>query len=156
VKLQEPTRRLEIASVAYTVPGNVHVHNIPSVQSSFHVYNSGNLAAAALQGNTSLAASFLAVSLNTLASHAIQKCFQDKSQYALYSQSSSHCSLSLRDYGEHLDEGNLKRRVSTLPIPFEASSDTIEEYKRFFATFGSHVIVGVSLGARLQVVSGIC
>lgn len=128
--------------------------NTPSVHSSYHAYESGSLAASALQNDTSLAISYLAVSLNASASHSVQKCFQEKAQYALYNQNTCHYSVSVKDYGDHLNEGSLKRRINALPKPFTPSLETIKQYKGFFAMFGSHVIIGVTYGARFQIVSG--
>ena len=128
------------------------MNNALNVHCGYRVYRSGNQAVMALQNDMSLTSSFLAVSLNASASSSVRRCFQETSQYALYSHNSVHYSISLRDYDDHLNERNLKRSITTLSRPFSPSVEIINQYKYFFATFGSHIITSATYGSRLQIV----
>ncbi|KAJ7779117.1 hypothetical protein B0H16DRAFT_1659274 [Mycena metata] len=125
IDLDPETAEFTVGS-KYHTPKNISVHDSPSVHSSYHAYKNGIAATSALERDASLAFSFLAVSLDASASHSIRRCFEEKSQYALYCINSTQYTVTLGNY------------------------NVIKEYKRFFATIGSHVIIGVTYGARFQ------
>ncbi|KAJ6573149.1 hypothetical protein DFH09DRAFT_1152398 [Mycena vulgaris] len=150
INLDPETAEITVGSTKYHTPKNVSAHDSPSVHSSYHAYSSGIAATSALERDASLAFSFLAVSLDVSASHSIRRCFEEKSQYALYCINSTHYTVTLGNYGAYLNEGSIQRCISGLPTPFVPSPDVIKEYKRFFGTIGSHVIIGLTYGARFQ------
>ena len=59
----------------------------------------------------------------------------------------------LVDFGDSINESNLTNRLSNID-PFDSNNPSVvNQYKVFFDTMGTHVVVGATYGASLQMVS---
>jgi hypothetical protein len=75
-------------------------------------------------------------------------------QYAFYSFTKTVYNARLTNYAHLLNVDALWESVADLTRPFVGTNpDIVEEYKHFFQSYGSHVIVSGNYGARFQLVS---
>ena len=142
----------------YDVPRCIGVAtDINTVQGEYKTSRSGTEASSDFQSNASLSVRYLAVSGSVSASYATQKSFRQENQYAFYSFNADTYGASLRDYLDLLNESALKKRINELPKPFDGSKEEhVRQWSGFFASFGTHVIINCSYGARYQMVSKQC
>lgn len=142
-----------VGDTVYDVTQSILVStDVTSVQGTYITYSSGSEASSAFSANASLSASYLAVSGGASASYSIDKTFTSDNQYAFYSFNGDLYAAKLRNYLDIINERRLKARVETRPKPFDSSDKTVQDYRDFFTSFGSHVIIGTSYGARYQLV----
>jgi hypothetical protein len=94
----------------------------------------------------------MAFSGSASASYSVEKTFRKDEQFALYAFNSSLFGAGLEDYADLLNEDALAKRLKEMPHPFTSAPDTVNKYKTFFASFGSHVIINTSYGMRFQLV----
>jgi hypothetical protein len=94
----------------------------------------------------------MAFSGSVSTSYSVEKTFRRDDQFALYAFNASLFGAGLRDYADLLNETALEKRLKEMPHPFTSATDTVKEYKNFFASFGSHVIINASYGMRFQLV----
>lgn len=128
--------------------------DVNNIQGNYITYKSGSEASQSFQVDASLSVRYLAVSGSASASYATEKSFRQENQYAFYSFNANTYSASLRDYADLLNESALKKRIEELPIPFDGSNDDhVKKWRDFFSSFGTHVIINCSYGARYQMVS---
>lgn len=139
----------------YNVPRCIGVaQDVNNIQGNYITYRSGSEASSSFQAEASLSVRYLAVSGSASASYATEKSFRQENQYAFYSFNADTYAASLRDYADLLNESALKRRIADLPVPFDGSnSDHVKQWRDFFSSFGTHVIINCSYGARFQLVS---
>ena len=120
-------------------------------------FEDGKQAAFSINADTSIQASYLAVEGelggDASGSYAINKCFSEKMQYYMFAYNQRLILAKLQDFISILDEEYLLRRLQRLPKFDGVNITSIQAWRAFFATLGSHTIVSVSYGARLQLVS---
>ena len=81
---------------------------------------------------------------------AVSKAFQEKYQYALYEYNAPQLQVKFLDYKKDVEWPFLSDSVKRQPSPFDSSdAKIVESYRKFFNLLGTHVIVGVSFGARM-------
>ncbi|KAF9487886.1 hypothetical protein BDN71DRAFT_1348694, partial [Pleurotus eryngii] len=117
-------------------------------------YKSGSEANSYFEADASLSVRYLGVSGSVSASYATEKMFRQENQYAFYSFNSSTYVAVLRDWADLLNETALKRRLETMPRPFDENNENhVNEWKEFFDSWGTHVILNATYGARYQLVA---
>lgn len=144
---------LPLGGVVYNVPKCIVVSPYESSDGSYVKFTTGSEAFDAFKTSGSMSARYLAVSANASASYALDKTFMKGNQYAFYSHNADTYRVSMKNYADLLNEAALKKRLDGLPKPFNENNDkNIGQWKDFFASFGSHVIINLSYGARFQLV----
>lgn len=119
-------------------------------------YKNGVETASALKVDTSLSARYLAVSASTSTSYSIEKTHRREDQFALYSFNTDTYLASLRDYSDLLNESSLLNRLEDMvPIGDGSNNTVVQDWKDFFDSWGSHVILNSGFGARFQLVGWI-
>ena len=114
-------------------------------------FRTGSEASEKFENDASLSAKYLAVSGSVSTQYATEKSFRRENQYSFYSLNSEVYQASLREYADLLNGDALKSRVKQLPKPFDPTKpNEVKDWKDFFATFGTHVIVNCTYGARFQ------
>ncbi|KAH9935269.1 MAC/Perforin domain-containing protein [Amylocystis lapponica] len=148
----EDTRPVQIGDLTYDVPRCIGVAmDAQSVQGNYITYKTGSEASSNFQADASLTVRYLAVSGGVSASYGTEKSFRQENQYAFYSFNSDTYTTSMQDYIDFLNETPLKNRIAELPKPFNgADADNLKQWRDFFASFGTHVIIHCSYGARFQ------
>lgn len=138
----------------YNVPRCIGISSINSVNGAYTTYKSGSEANSYFGADASLSVRYLGVSGSVSASYATEKMFRQENQYAFYSFNSSTYVAVLRDWADLLNETALKRRLETMPRPFDENNEShVNEWKEFFDSWGTHVILNATYGARYQLVS---
>jgi len=122
------------------------------LQGNYITYNSGKEASSAFLVDVSLGARYMAFSGSVSTSYSVEKTFRKDDQFALYAFNASLYGAGLRNYADLLNQKALENRLLEMPHPFSDKPDTIREYRSFFASFGSHVIINSSYGMRFQLV----
>ncbi|KAG9218284.1 hypothetical protein CCMSSC00406_0009904 [Pleurotus cornucopiae] len=147
----EDTREVTIGKEVYNVPRCIGISSINSVNGAYTTYKSGSEANSYFEADASLSVRYLGVSGSVSASYATEKMFRQENQYAFYSFNSSTYVAVLRDWADLLNETALKRRLETMPRPFDANNEShVNEWKEFFDSWGTHVILNATYGARYQ------
>lgn len=128
--------------------------DVNNTQGRYVAYSSGTEASEEFQLDASASINYLAFSGSASASYATEKTFKQEFQFAFYSFNADTYMAKLRNYGSLLNEKDLKKRVKQLPQPFNGNDDLhVKKWREFFSTFGTHVIISCSYGARCQLVS---
>lgn len=116
-------------------------------------YRNGTEASSALKVDTSLSARYLAVSASASVSYSIDKTYRREDQWAMYSFNADTYLASLRNYADLLAETALSRRLEeAVPIGNGSNKEVVQDWKDFFASWGTHVIINSAFGARFQLV----
>ena len=117
-------------------------------------YKNGTEASTALKVDTSLSVRYLAVSTSASASYSIDKTYRREDQWAMYSFNADTHLASMKNYADLLAETALLRRLQEIdPIGNGSNKNIVQEWKDFFASWGTHVIINSGFGARFQFVS---
>jgi hypothetical protein len=145
---------LIVKGTEYTVPWCVGIMtDVTRNDGSLITSRTGTEASEKFENDASLSAKYLAVSGSVSTQYATEKAFRRENQYAFYSLNSETYQAALREYSDLLNEDALKTRMKQLPKPFNpTNASEVKQWKDFFATFGTHVIVNCTYGARFQLV----
>lgn len=147
----EDTRKLEVEKTVYDVPKVIGVTDYNSSDGNYVTYKTGTEAASSLKVNASLSARYLAVSASASASYSIDKTLKREDQWAMYSFNADTYLASLRNYADLLAETALARRLAeSVAIGDGSKKEVVQDWKDFFASWGSHVIINSAFGARFQ------
>lgn len=140
--------------ITYSVPRDVSVTADNQItQGAYITYPDGRDAASAFSADASYPLRYFAVSGTTSGAYAARKSFLEDHQYAFFSYAQGSYSVRLRDYANSLVERPLLSGLDGLPIPFNSSNETtVNKYKDFFRSYGSHIIHNVNYGARYPLV----
>lgn len=139
--------------VMYDVPRCIGVSQYNRSDGNYVTYKTGSEASSSFKTEASMSVRYLAVSASASASYALDKTFKREDQFAFYSFNADTYLASMRNYADLLNEAALKKRLDDLPKPFNGDNDkNLSEWKDFFASFGTHVIINASYGARFQLV----
>lgn len=126
----------------YQVPRCIGVSNYNISDGNYVTYKTGTEASSSFQTDVSMSARYLAVSAGASTSYGLDKSFKREDQFAFYSFNADTFLASMRNYADLLNETALLRRLKEIPEPFDGQNDEIlDEWKDFFASFGSHVIL---------------
>ncbi|KAH9935270.1 hypothetical protein B0H21DRAFT_759297 [Amylocystis lapponica] len=144
------THAVTIGGVEYEIPGIVFAtEDALGIQSSDATYKNGSQALHAFQSDSGVAYRYLAVSADT-SSFPLEKSLPNGSQFAFYHFDDDSYIAGVREFLDFVNESALLKRISQLPKPFSMDTDVIKAYERFFQEFGSHVVTGVTYGARCR------
>lgn len=147
----EDTRKLEVENTVYDVPRVIGVTDYNSSDGNYVTYKTGTEAASSLKVDASLSVRYLAVSASASASYSIDKTHKREDQWAMYSFNADTYLASLRNYADLLAETALSRRLAeSVAIGDGSNKDVVQDWKDFFASWGSHVIINTAFGARFQ------
>lgn len=119
-------------------------------------FDGGNAAAAELEIGGQSSPDHLVVQGDDSINDVIGRSFQDRYQYAFFSNHDPRLEVAFNE-AQVYDEAYLKQGIENLP-PFddqasrEAKEKAAEQYRNYFHTTGTHVIVLVTYGARLTMV----
>ncbi|OAX36797.1 hypothetical protein K503DRAFT_772164 [Rhizopogon vinicolor AM-OR11-026] len=148
--LDKDTYIVPIGGVEYNVPNCIGVSDYNISDGNYTTYSTGTEASSTFQADASLSVRYMAVSASASASYALEKSFKRDDQFAFYSFNADTYLASLRDYADLLNETALTKRLDNMP-KFDGGDDhSLAEWKDFFASFGSHIILNASYGARFQ------
>ncbi|KAG6334618.1 hypothetical protein ID866_4470 [Astraeus odoratus] len=137
--------------VVYNVPRCISIIHFDNSNGNYITYTTGTEASSSFQTDVSASARYLAVSASTSTSYALNKSFRREDQFAFYSFNASTYLAQMMDYIDLFNESALLRRIEQMPIPFDGyDDDNVREWKAFFASWGSHVIIKAGHGARFQ------
>ncbi|KAG8215626.1 hypothetical protein J3R82DRAFT_7495 [Butyriboletus roseoflavus] len=140
-KPDEDTRKLEVEGVIYDVPKVIGVSSFNSSDGNYVTYKTGTEAATSLKVDASLSVRYLAVAASASASYAVDKSYRREDQFAM-------------NYVDLLAETALSRRLREMePIGNGSNPVIVQDWKDFFASWGTHVIINSAFGARFQFVS---
>lgn len=89
---------------------------------------------------------YLIVGSNDMSYYPLYRWFPVADQFALYYFHAHQYLAGLQDYLEFVNESALQEGILHLPKPF--TPEYVLTYKTFFNTYGSHVIINASYGAR--------
>lgn len=84
---------------------------------------------------------------------AVSASLRPETQYAFYSFRSSQYIAALRDFDSLLNTDLLLEAIRPLPSFDPENQSTVEVYRKFFRSFGSHIVTSVEYGASLRNVS---
>ncbi|KAF2277724.1 uncharacterized protein EI97DRAFT_415284 [Westerdykella ornata] len=141
------------SGVTWAIPTNVDAtDDVSEGEASLNLFDSGTQAASSITADASLSAKYMAVTVGVSANYSISKMFQGFYSYALFSYNQNLIQASIDSWADNIHEDNLKKRLSTLPTWDPTNDDTVGRYKRFFRSFGTHIITGTSYGGRFQLV----
>ncbi|KAI6039601.1 hypothetical protein EDC04DRAFT_1704437 [Pisolithus marmoratus] len=147
----EDTRKLEVEGTVYDVPRVIGVTSFNSSNGNYVTYSTGTEASSALMIDTSLSARYLAVSASASVSYSVNKTYKREDQWAMYSFNADTYLASLRNYVDLLAETALANRLADMVAIGDGSDkDIVGEWKLFFMSWGSHVIINSAFGARFQ------
>jgi len=147
----EDTRKLEVDGTIYDVPRSITVSNFNSSDGNYVTYRNGTEASNSLKTDAGLSARYLAVSASASVSYSIEKTYRREDQWAMYSFNADTYLASLRDYFDLLAETALARRLEEIPpIGDGSNKDVVQDWKDFFASWGTHIIINSKFGARFQ------
>ncbi|MCJ1292858.1 hypothetical protein MMC34_004411 [Xylographa carneopallida] len=151
IKLDKQTSKETVNGVTWKVPYNVDITtDTTSTTTSFDQYKNGTEAAATIEGSANAAANYLCLSGSAGLSYSITKTYQKSYAWALYSFKEYLLQAQLVDFGDSINESNLTNRLSNID-PFDSNNPSVvNQYKVFFDTMGTHVVVGATYGASLQ------
>ena len=135
------------------MPRCIGVTDFNSSDGNYVTYRTGTEASSSLKTDVSLSARYLAVSASTSVSYSIDKTYRREDQWAMYSFNADTYLASLRNYADLLAERALANRLEQLePIGDGSNQEMLNEWKFFFASWGTHVIINSAFGARFQLV----
>ena len=120
---------------------------------SYNSFKSGEQAAHAITLDATLSAKYMAIQGDVSASYAIRKAFQESYQYAMFSYNQLMLRVGFEEFGDQVNENFLRLRMSRIAKFNPRNPAVVEQYRSLFATIGSHIIVSVNYGGRLQLVS---
>ncbi|KAF7795731.1 hypothetical protein EIP86_006897 [Pleurotus ostreatoroseus] len=146
----EDTRKLDVGGVIYDVPRSIGVSSYNSSDGTYVTYKTGTEAASSLTADASLSVRYLAVSASASISYALDKSYKREDQWAMYSFNADTYLASMRNYVDLLAETRLKNRLEDMSPINGNDKNSVEEWKEFFASWGSHVIINARFGARFQ------
>lgn len=136
------------------MPRCIGVSDYNSSDGNYVTYKNGTEASSSLKIDTSLSARYLAVSASTSVSYSIDKTYRREDQWAMYSFNADTYLASLRNYLDLLAETALARRLEEMvPIGDGSNKNVVQDWKDFFASWGTHIIINSAFGARFQLVS---
>ncbi|OJA12170.1 hypothetical protein AZE42_05960 [Rhizopogon vesiculosus] len=136
--------------IEYNVPNCIGVSDYNISDGNYTTYATGTEASSTFQADASLSVRYMAVSASASASYALEKSFKRDDQFAFYSFNADTYLASLRDYADLLNETALTKRLDDMPKFDGDDDDSLTQWKDFFASFGSHIILNASYGARFQ------
>lgn len=146
-------RSLAVGGVIYDVPRSIGVSDYNSSDGTYVTYKTGTEAASSLTADASLSVRYLAVSASASISYALDKSYKREDQWAMYSFNADTYLASMRNYVDLLAETRLKNRLEDMKPINGNDKNSVEEWKEFFSSWGSHVITNARFGARFQLVS---
>jgi hypothetical protein len=146
--------RGNLDGVVYDVPSAIGISDDDNGNSgSYLTFSSGNDASIAFSNDSSLALRYYAITGDSSVGAAIEKTFRRTNQYAFYNFNQNRYLASLRDYVDLLNVQALLTGISDLSIPFNGQNAlSVKSYMQFFENFGTHVVISVKYGARMQLV----
>ncbi|KAI6039576.1 MAC/Perforin domain-containing protein [Pisolithus marmoratus] len=150
-KTEEDTRKLDVGGTVYDVPKVIGITDCSSTEENHVTYSNGTAASSALKIDTSLSTRYLAVSARASVSYAIEKTYNREYQWAMYTFNAGTYLASLRNYTDLLAETALASRLEDMVAIGDGNNkDVVQDWKDFFTSWGSHVIIKAALGARFQ------
>jgi len=140
--------------VTYSVPRDVAItEDNQIVRGEYISFPDGRQAASQFSADASYPLRYFAVSGTTSGAYAARKSFLENHQYSFFSYTEGAYAARLRDYAESLIPGPLIVGLEGVPYPFDSSNqDTVNKYKEFFRSYGSHIIHNVNYGARYPLI----
>jgi len=135
-------RRCLSGGIKYNVPPCIGVSDYNSRGGHYTTFANGTDTSRYFKENPSASARYLAMSASASVSYALDKAYREEDQFAFYSFSADTYLASLKNYAGMLNTAALKTRLGAIPKPFNGLNEHhVVEWKEFFASFGSHVIV---------------
>lgn len=145
------THMVEHGGIEYKAPTCIGISDYSRSDGNYITFKSGTEAYSCFEGDATLSGRYLAVSASVSASYGLKKSLKREDQFAFYSLNADTYLAEMMDYADLLDEDALTKRLDDLPKPFSGQDEkNLGEWKGFFASFGSHVILKASYGAAFQ------
>ncbi|KAG2146794.1 MAC/Perforin domain-containing protein [Suillus clintonianus] len=151
LKQKEPqTHVVEHGGVEYTADACIVLSDYGRTTKNFISFKSGTEAYSQFAVDASMSARYLAVSAGASASYSLEKTFKHQDQWAFYNLTADTYMAEMIEYADLLNGAKLQERLDSMPAFNGGNQEIVQEWKDFFASFGSHVIVKASYGAMFQ------
>ena len=129
---------------------------IHDIVDDLETFVNGTTAADRISSDDSLGASYKAVKGTVSLAGTIKHSLDDSHAWGFYAYNFDVLSAYIEDYVSALDEDAILCAVQDLP-PWPSDQlpdqDTINKYRDYFQSAGTHIITGTSFGSRLELVS---
>lgn len=126
---------------------------------SYVSFENGQKASRTLSGGMGIGAHFLAITpdhADGSIKASLDRSFSDDTRYALFSFQKRLLDVDLDSYGDDINFAAIEASLLSLDAFDGTNPRTVDRYRNFFRYWGSHVITGVTYGARFQLVGVSC
>lgn len=139
----------------YKCPKGIFVTNSTSTSatSRFTTFQNGLDVVKSFLTDPSLSTDYFAVTGGGLKHLLNSDAIPIHSQHGIFASRNEGYRTAFNQSGIYFSETLVEKATAHLPVLFDRSSSTIDEYQLFFSGNGSHLVTAVDYGARLVLVS---
>ncbi len=123
------------------------------ILADLRTFADGNSAATALKVGGRLEGRYEVVTGDVSINVGVSKSFQQELQYAFFTFSQAQLQVTFDSYKGHIDEKVIGSLLQGLPHFDGRDANVMNIYKEIFTLLGTHIIVQVSYGSRMTMVT---